>query len=146
MTRDELIAMAVTAAQAQNIDPALFCALCHHESSDWNPWSVRYEPAFYDRYIASMKLPQTEKTMRAASFGLCQIMGEVAREFGFTGIYLTELLDPAVNLPLGCRKLARCFQKSNGDQREALLLYNGGSDPTYPDKVLSHIGEYQEKP
>jgi soluble lytic murein transglycosylase-like protein len=143
VTKPELVALAKQIAAKHGVDPALFCALCHHESGDWKPWAIRYEPAFYDRYISHMKgINDTEKTARAFSYGLTQIMGQVARELGFDGKYLTELCDPATNLDYGCRKLKKCFARAN-DRHSALLLYNGGGNPAYPAKVLQHLKEYQ---
>lgn len=143
MTRPELIQLAKHAAEKYGLDPALVCALCHHESANWNRWAVRYEPAFYNRYVKDMKLSETEKTMRSTSFGLCQVMGQVAREYGFAGDYLTELLDPEMNLKYGCLKLQRCMERTHQDRKAALLQYNGGGDPNYADKVLRHIPLYQ---
>lgn len=144
ISRNQLIGMARITAGAHHIDPALVCSICHHESANWNPWAARYEPRFYSHYVAPLEgLSETEKTLRATSFGLMQVMGQVAREFGFNGDYLTELLDPVHGLEYGCRKLARCLDRSGGDVRSALLLYNGGGDKTYPDKVLKHMTAYQ---
>lgn len=143
MTKTDLIAMAESTAKAQGVDPALLKALCHHESVDWQVWAVRYEPAFYEKYTKPMALSDTEEYTRAISYGLTQIMGETAREFGFKGKYLAELLDPAVNLQYGCQKLARCLKQHPGDVRAALNAYNGGGNQQYPDLVLQHLGEYQ---
>src|SRR5712671_5546505 len=100
----EQIARAV--AVKYGLDTALVCAVCDHESAGWQPYAVRYEPGFYDRYISTMHgLTQTEKTMRATSFGLMQVMGQTAREYGFSGHFLTELLDPETAILYGCRKL-----------------------------------------
>lgn len=131
------------AAQAHKLDPALVCAVCHHESGNWKPFAFRFEQGFYDRYIKDMKLSPSEKLARATSFGLMQVMGQVAREFGFSGDYLTELTDPLVGLEYGCRKLRQCVDRANGDVRQALLLYNGGANPKYPDLVLQHIEKYR---
>ena len=143
MTQSQLENIVRQAAEAHGIDPALACAVVHHESANWKQWSCRYEPGFYERYISKMPFSFTEKTMRSTSFGLFQVMGQVAREFGFTGDYLTELLDPLINAEFGCRKLARELKKANGDVRKALLAYNGGGDPDYPDKVLRHLETYK---
>jgi soluble lytic murein transglycosylase-like protein len=144
MTKHELQAVAVSIALDFGLDPALVCAVCHHESGNWNPWAIRYEPGFYHRYIDSMKgLSDTEKQARACSWGLMQVMGQVAREQGFDGPYLSELCDPRQNIRHGCKKLAKCLDRANGDVRTALLGYNGGGNPGYPDKVLRHLKEYQ---
>lgn len=143
MTLNQLQGAARQAAEAHGIDPALVCALCHHESANWKPFASRYEPAFYEKYVKDMKLSPTEKTMRATSFGLMQVLGQVAREYGFSGDFLTELLDPIQGLEYGCRKLANCMDRANGEVRQALLLYNGGGDKGYPDKVLQHYSKYK---
>ena len=148
MTIEQMQAVARSSAIAAGLDPALVMAVIEHESS-WNPWAVRYEPAFYARYIASMKLPETEKTMRATSWGLLQIMGQVAREKGFDDKYLTALCDPINGVVFGCRKLRECVDRerhesgsSTADLTAALLRYNGGSDPSYPIIVLGLMDKY----
>lgn len=144
MTRNQLIGAARTAAEAHGLDPALVCAVCHHESANWKQWAVRYEPGFYTKYIEKLAgISATEKTMRSTSFGLMQVMGQVARELGFAGDFLAELLDPVVGLEYGCKKLARCMSRANSDVMAALLLYNGGGDKAYPDKVLAHLEAYK---
>jgi len=135
--------LTVTIADAFSIDPALVCAVCHHESN-WDPWAVRYEPAFYSRYISSMKLlTESEKQMRACSFGLMQVLGQVARELGFSGMYLTELCDPPKGIYTGCQKLARCLKDKNGNCTDALLAYNGGTNLAYPGLVLQFVDIYK---
>ena len=143
MSRLQLEGAARTAARAHGLEEALVCVICEHESDNWKQYAVRYEPAFYDRYVKDIKLSQTEKTMRATSFGLMQVMGQVAREFGFEGQFLTELLDPVFGLEYACRKLEQCMDRANSDVRTALLFYNGGGDPKYPDKVLRHLEKYK---
>lgn len=146
MKLKELQQLAVAQAHNYGLDPALVCAMCEHESG-WNPWAIRYEPAFYLRYIASMKgLSETEKTARAFSIGLMQVMGQVAREQGFDGKYLTELCDPLVNLEHGCKKLKKCMTISDGDVEMALLKYNGGGNLNYPNLVLSRYDVYRKPP
>ena len=150
MTLDQLKAVARSTALQFGLDPALVMAVCEQESA-WEPWAVRYEPAFYTRYIESMKLPATEKTMRATSFGLMQCMGQVAREQGYDAKYLTSLCDPANAIEQGCRKLRNCIQRerheggsSLADLHAALLRYNGGGNLSYPDEVLARIPKYRE--
>src|SRR5881394_1792447 len=138
-----LISIATNIAQAHKLDPVLVCAICHHESANWKVFAARYEPVFYARYITPLKgLSATEMQLRAFSFGLMQIMGQTARELGFAGDDLTELFDPVTGIEFGCRKLARCLDRSKGDVRAALLMYNGGSNLKYPDLVLRHLTTY----
>lgn len=144
MTKDELVQLAHAAAVKHGIDPQILKALCHHESKNWKQYAFRWEPDFYDRYVSTMKLlTATEKQARAFSYGLGQIMGQTAREFGFTGDDLSELFEPATNLEFVCRKLARCFKDHPNDLRKTLLSYNGGQNLAYPDLVLRHMDEYK---
>jgi soluble lytic murein transglycosylase-like protein len=143
MTLEQLHAVARAAAVNAGIDPVLVQAVCEHESR-WNPWAVRYEPAFYAKYVAPLQgLTDTERIMRSTSWGLCQVMGEVAREKGFAGTYLAELLDPPINLKYGCIKLAECLTATKQDLRAALLRWNGGGNPAYPDMVIPLMEKYR---
>ena len=47
----KLIQMAQRAAGAEGLDAALVCAVVEQESG-WNPWAMRYEPAFTMRPIS----------------------------------------------------------------------------------------------
>lgn len=79
---------------------------------------------------------------RAFSYGLMQIMGQTAREQSFDGDYLAELFEPLNAVTQGCRKLKHCLELHSQDVTAALLSYNGGSNPEYPQKVLSHYPDY----
>jgi soluble lytic murein transglycosylase-like protein len=142
MSIEQLYAVARSGALNAGLDPALVMAVCQHESS-WNPWAVRFEPGFYRTYTSAMKLPETEKTMRATSFGLMQIMGQVAREKGFDEPFLTALCDPLNGVMYGCRKLKECLDKENGSVSSALLRYNGGGDAKYPEMVLQYLPQFK---
>lgn len=146
-TRDARLALVRKYAAKYSLDPALVAAICEHESQ-WNPWAMRYEPMFYSRYIAPMLTTgkvksMTEGAARATSYGLMQVMGQVAREYGFTGQYLTELCDPDVGVDYGCRKLEHCLEVTT-DLRVALLAYNGGGNQQYPDMVLPLMAKYRD--
>lgn len=146
----ELEQIARNSAAAHKLNPALLCALIETESS-WNPKATRYEAAFQKHYIDPMNLPAQEAQDRSTSWGLCQIMGQTAIEFGWKG-RLQDLLEPVNGIEWGCRKLAQCFKNAlkkpihmpaaHAYDRLALLTYNGGADKDYPDRVLSKIGKY----
>lgn len=94
--------------------PANLVAAIVKVESNGNPWAVRYESAFYKRYVVPLPIIpippcslDTERVMRATSFGLMQLMGQVAREHGFAGAFLSELCEPEVGLEYGCRHLAK---------------------------------------
>ena len=131
------------------LDPALFCALVETES-DWYTWASRHEPAFQTRYIDPIKSVErygstsykTERKDRATSFGLCQVMGQVAREMGCKVRSLLELTREEVGLEWGAKRLKKAMDRKNGDVRAALLNYNGGSDIEYPDRILDKVKNY----
>ena len=72
----------------------------------------------------------------------CQVMGQVARENGFTDHYLSALCDPATGLEMGCRVLRKKLDAAKGDTAKGLLLWNGGANPNYPVEVLPRRASY----
>jgi hypothetical protein len=72
-----------------------------------------------------------------ASWGVMQPMGAVARECGYRGIYLTQLvISPELNIQIGCTHLARKIKQENGNLEKGLLRYNGGGNKNYGREVL----------
>lgn len=130
-------------AAKYNLDTALICAVCEQESS-WNPFAIRFEPTFEARYIhpAIPTAPTTLEITKAMSFGLMQIMGQTAIEFGWQGHFLTELCDPDTGIDFGCRKLAKCIVDHPNDTGAALLAYNGGGNSAYAPQVLARVSKY----
>lgn len=146
----------ITAAAAKRgLDPMLVGGIVSHESSfnsyAWNPesayryyWNVRTRQPF--RAVTPAELldekppidfsclagdPDQEWWAQSASWGLMQIMGAVARDQGFRGSYLTELVDPVVNLDLGCAHLQSLMTWAKGDVDRALAAYNGGKSGNF---------------
>jgi soluble lytic murein transglycosylase-like protein len=144
----EIIELARRVASAHSLDPALVCAVIEQESA-WNPWAVRYEPGFLSRYVAPLytagKLSATEAYTRSMSWGLMQVMGQVAREAGFEEASLAELCDPVAGVDWGCRLLAARLARAHGDVAAALLAWNGGANPDYPAEVLARTRNYSSK-
>ncbi|HEY6442754.1 MAG TPA: hypothetical protein VIY66_05375, partial [Candidatus Acidoferrales bacterium] len=93
----------------------------------------------------------TEEIARSISWGLMQVMGQVAREHGFTGKFLSALCNPSLGLDIGCAalasKLAAAHQSGQGtalgEIARALALWNGGSNPNYAAEVLARLPHYQ---
>jgi len=71
-----------------------------------------------------------------------QVMGQTARERGFTGKFLSELCDPSTGLEAGCELFAHKIALAEGKLERALALWNGGANPEYPAQVLARIGNY----
>ena len=138
----DLIALARAAASKHALDPALVCAVVEQESS-WDTHAIRYEPAFRARYVAPLRLPPTEEVARSISWGLIQVMGQVAREHGFNGRFLSALCDPPAGLDVGCAILAAKLSSADGDIPRALQLWNGGANPDYAPQVLARVASYR---
>jgi soluble lytic murein transglycosylase-like protein len=138
-------------SKASNIDPNLIAAIVETESAG-NPFAMRYEKHW--RYILrpvdfAMKLnitPETERTLQMFSYGLMQIMGSVAREYGMQG-ELPKLLDPDLGIQYGTIHL-RGFISRYKSIPDAVSSYNQGSpvknkngvgykNQAYVDKVMS---------
>ena len=142
MTREELIALAVQTARAYELDPRLVCAVCEQESS-FNPFAIRFEPAFLSRYVLPLNLgSRTEETARAFSWGIMQVMGQVAREHGFKGQFLSMLCEPVAGLDIGCRVLRSKLNSHPSTVTAGLLAYNGGGNKEYATGVIEKMSNY----
>jgi len=145
----ELILLARAAAARYGLRGELVCAVIEQESQ-WNEFAVRMEKGFLSKYIFPMKefqegkLTPTEAYTRAMSWGLMQVMGQVARELGFTGHFLSELCAPMNSIEYGCMKLAAGMKRHDGDETKALLAYNGGGRAEYATEVLARVNSYKE--
>lgn len=127
----------IARAEAARLDPVLVRAVVMTESSG-RPCAYRYEPRFWDRYLADNPLWKDQEPRRvSASYGLMQVMYPVAWELGFREE--PELLTvPRVGLFWGCTLLAGLLQWSKGDVDQALAAFNGGKGaglqaPHYPN-------------
>lgn len=78
----------------------------------------------------------TELRLRATSFGLMQLLGETMRERGFASDDLGDLLEPEVNIMLGCSFLHDLYVKRGNTERAMLLGFNGGGNKQYPDYIF----------
>jgi len=144
----QLIFLARSVAVAHQLQPSLVCAIIEQESA-WNTWAVRYEPSFLSRYVAPLytagKFSATEAYTRSMSWGLMQVMGQVAREFGFAACSLAQLCDPKDGLEIGCRVFAARWKRAAGKANQALLAWNGGANPNYAVQVLARTCNYSSK-
>jgi soluble lytic murein transglycosylase-like protein len=137
----ELVSCALATAARQELDPRLVCAVIEQESA-WDTFAIRFEPAFLARYVSPLGLSATEEIARSTSWGLMQVMGQVARENGFVGKSLVELSLPELGLEIGCTVLARKIALAEGDNAKALALWNGGANQGYAADVLGKIRNY----
>jgi soluble lytic murein transglycosylase-like protein len=140
-----LLVLARSAAVAQSLDAALVCAVVEQESG-WNPWAMRFEPHFFAKYVAAQytnnRVSASEAYARGFSWGLMQVMGQVAREAGFDAFYLSALCDPEQGLAIGCQVLRKKLDAAKGDTARGLLAWNGGANPAYAAQVLARKPHY----
>jgi soluble lytic murein transglycosylase-like protein len=142
MTKAELIVLAQQKAATYGLQDSLVCAIIEQESG-WNTFAIRYESGFFDRYIMPLNIAvPTEARSRAFSWGLMQVMGQVAREHGFQG-FLSLLCDPEQGVEIGCKVFAAKLDAARGETERALQLWNGGGNPEYASQVLARIANYE---
>lgn len=177
MTRKDAIE---EAADTHRLEPALVKALVWKESSG-NPWAWNPEPSY--RYLWDLRrarpfrplseleiaseipppdfptfpgvLADAEWWGQQASWGLCQVMGAVAREHGMDVPFLTALCEPKVGLEYGCRHLRGLLDRYKGSVEQALAAYNGGPGAAakrpfpnqgYVDYVLGKMFQVRARP
>jgi len=117
----QLLVLARKTATVHSLDPSLVCAVVEQESA-WNPCAIRYEPAFFSKFVASLytnnKIAATEAYARGFSWGLMQVMGQVGREE--TGF----------------------FDAMAGDTTRALFAWKGGANTACAAQVLARRAHY----
>jgi|SRR5580704_8128632 soluble lytic murein transglycosylase-like protein len=145
---NSLITTARAIASRHSLDPSLVCAIIEQESA-WNPYAIRYEPGFFAKYVAPLFTnnkveppTNTEAYSRAISWGLMQVMGESARETGFTGRFLSELCDPTVGVEVGCALFSKKLEIARGNEHQALQFWNGGANSDYAAEVEARRSNY----
>lgn len=117
-----------------------------------NPYAIRYEPNY--RYLLNDPRPNsTEWIGQKTSWGLFQVMGAAARERGFEGRYLAELVEPWLNAEIAAQHLLWWMGRTDDRTWDgALARYNGGlygnSRPPYRtqgyvDKVAAAAAEFE---
>ncbi len=146
------------AAKTWEVDPYVLAAIAVQESGgiyclpdgSCNPYAIRPEPGFWRTYAAGIRRwvegtpdPTDNRwyqfeDLYSCSYGLCQVMLQTAYENGFQGKFPTELCDPQTNLNVAAAIFARRLFRARGNVDAALLSYNGGGDPSYPQKVHKH--------
>jgi soluble lytic murein transglycosylase-like protein len=169
----------IIASTATSLEPDVVQALVEQESN-YNPWAWNPEQRY--RYFWDVKKNKPFRTItdiessnefpphdfptvlgdndqewwaQQSSWGLMQVMGAVAREQGYMEPYLTQLVDPATNLRLGCAHLASQFKWSRGlyiglggpsaEYRiliAALAAYNGGRKDNSPQQSQPRNKDY----
>lgn len=141
-----------------SLDSALICSIIYQESYSGtrrfseSVFAAREEEAFFNRYLANKGLVGTqpnynkvsrksERRFRSISWGPMQVMGQVAREFGFDHPYLPALCWPTYGIHYGCKALASYIKKFG--LVRGIRRYNGdiNSNDTliYYEKIQLHL-------
>lgn len=135
------------------LDADLVEAIVFTESSG-RPDAKRYEQNFYTRYVIPMMkegsgIDEEMGKELATSWGLMQVMGLVAYEYGLKHDIRKTLCTVDGGLWYGCMHLAR-FIKKYGNENDAIASYNAGSprkkngeyvNQVYVDKVNKYRNE-----
>ena len=154
MSLQPLNPVLIESAAARHALPALLIAAIVQQESGGNPWAWNPEPHY--RYlwdvrrrapfrqlssaeISSERPPadfpviagdrDQEWWAQQASWGLMQVMGAVAREWGYREPYLPALCDPETNIEYGCRHLLGLRQRHfrGHGWSGVIAAYNAGS-------------------
>ena len=130
------------AAHEFGVEPAFLAAIAKQESG-FEPTAMRYEPNWKYMWDVETNAPfrgvlnpatfpapdyvsgQTEWSAQRTSWGLCQVMGSVAREQGYRGKFLSGLCDPLEGARYGAKVLAR-LTKKYGELALVASAYNAG--------------------
>jgi soluble lytic murein transglycosylase-like protein len=132
-----------------DIDPDLIEAIVMTESSG-DPNATRYEPAFYERYIKPLGLPEAEGKKRATSYGLMQIMYQSAWEDGYRDS-AERLLKIDVGLNWGVKHLKKKIALyGKQDINRAISAYNAGTPRMKDGKFVNQyyvdrVNEFMRK-
>jgi len=159
MTQAELIILTKRLATTAGMDPILACAMVEQESA-WHPYAIRPESesgfaarygAAYQTIVRNSATKVDDRWLRFedvfyCSYGLLQTMYpviiETFPEQASLLKYPTDLCDPEIGLTQGIRLYLHKLKRANNNQRIALLRWNGGGNPAYPDEVLSRAVRY----
>lgn len=138
---DDLVKLVQDVAAEEQIPWELLYAICMTESSG-NEFAIRYEPNY--KWLLGANISNAERLGQKTSWGLCQVMGAVAREYGYTDQF-SGLWDPRTNLKYGVKHIKRLKAK-HGSWPPAIASYNAGTpvlvdgkykNQGYVDKVLA---------
>lgn len=143
-------------ATRENVPANLLGAIVFTESGG-NSLAARFEKDY--KYLFESKrfaretgvTETTEMMLQMTSWGLCQVMGAVARELGVVGPLL-NILDPETNLTVACKLIKRLAAK-HSQRDDIIAAYNAGTpvktidgkyrNQAYVDKVNAAISIIQ---
>ena len=121
-SRGEIVRAIREQSSRHQLDAELVAAVVFQESLG-DPYALRKEEGFYTKYMKGKTDIQlggyfppetkcshkTEISARYHSWGLMQVLGQVARELGCKNTFLSALVDPQLGVFYGCKKLQQCM-------------------------------------
>lgn len=145
--KEEVYKLASVIAPHYSLDPFLVLAITEQESG-YSQFALRLEQGYYFKYLRkNANIPQVVKPLMATSWGLMQVMGLSFFEMNefkhftkpqeYVAFFDSYLADPAFQIHAGCRWFLKKMTLAGDEIRKALLYWNGGGNPAYPDEVLA---------
>jgi len=115
-------------AKQHSLPISLVRAVVQTESTGWTDQRTRYEPGFFKWLVNRIRLSKAEYTARSTSYGPMQVLGQTARELGYTGSY-ENLHSIDIGIDYGCRYLSRLKKKyfNKYGWHGVIAAYNAGS-------------------
>jgi Transglycosylase SLT domain len=136
-SKPELILLAVRVCEQEKMDSALVCSIIE-TLSQWNPGLVEQslDPQQFNPAIASCKSPN-------ARLGLLQIDSQVAKDLGYKQSQ-QELMEPTLNVLIGCRLLKKALSQTQGEAGRAILITYGYSVSSLIPRIYEKVKPYQD--
>jgi soluble lytic murein transglycosylase-like protein len=136
-SKPELVAIAIDTAIREGIPPEFCCAIIEILSG-WNPALVEQsmDPMQYNPNLSSLKAPN-------ARLGLLQINSQAAKDIGYKQTQM-ELLEPTLNVQIGCKMLKKALETTQNNADRALLCVYGYSVAGLIPKIQAKVGPYKE--
>jgi len=136
-SKPELCLVAERAALTAGIDPPI-CLSIIDVLSSWNPALIEQspDPMQYNPALASQRGPE-------GRLGLMQITLAQSLELGLKHTQ-EELLEPTLNVSVGCQILKKALAQTGGEIGRAILLCHGYSVQAMIPRIRSKVEKYRE--
>lgn len=145
-------------APLYDLDPYILAGLIEQESGGVAD-AIRLEQGYYRRYVKDTGAHPIVAALLSTSFGLGQCMGmtivtetvsvDTFNQRKQNPVAFVEWLsmytnDPVYQVQVAAAHLQRHL-RNTGNIDQALLRYNGGGDPEYPDKVKARAEKLKKE-
>jgi hypothetical protein len=136
-SKAELAAIVADTSIAEGLPPEFIMAIVD-TLSEWHPERVEQspDPMAFNPTIQRLAVPNSR-------LGLLQINPEAAKELGFKQSQ-AELLEPALNVSVGCKLLKKSLEQCGNNADRALLVTYGYSVASLIPQIQSKVGPYKQ--